>query len=191
MRRRLDRRCSLKRRQGGSPRWQQSRLPVKVRWVVPPREGASHAGADPTPSPDDDPGRVRRDLPPIVEKLKEQPGFLVHVAFMDNGVFTVSEIWESQEQHDRWFDENVRPERPGRAARGGRSPQGPSALALPPASPVGGSLPNRPPPLCSGCWQASSLSPRQPPVPSPGRREDIPEPSRQPIVALAVGRSAY
>jgi len=34
--------------------------------------------------------------PPLVEKLKTQPGFMYHVAFMDDGVFTVSEIWESQ-----------------------------------------------------------------------------------------------
>ena len=51
--------------------------------------------------------------PPLVEKLKTQPGFILHVAFMDNGVFTVSEIWESQEQHDHWFDENVKPNVPG------------------------------------------------------------------------------
>jgi heme-degrading monooxygenase HmoA len=51
--------------------------------------------------------------PPLVEKLKTQPGFLIHVAFMDNGRFTVSEIWESQEQHDRWFKENVEPKVPG------------------------------------------------------------------------------
>jgi hypothetical protein len=35
--------------------------------------------------------------PPLVEKLKAQPGFMYHVAFMDNGVFTVSEIWESRD----------------------------------------------------------------------------------------------
>ncbi len=51
--------------------------------------------------------------PRLVEKLKTQPGFILHVAFTDNGVFTVSEIWESQEQHDRWFDENVKPNVPG------------------------------------------------------------------------------
>lgn len=51
--------------------------------------------------------------PPLVEKLKTQPGFVVHVAFVDNGRFTVSEIWESQEQHDRWFNENVEPNVPG------------------------------------------------------------------------------
>ena len=51
--------------------------------------------------------------PPIIEKLKRRPGFVYHVAFMENGTFTVSEIWESQEQHDRWFDENVKPNVPG------------------------------------------------------------------------------
>jgi quinol monooxygenase YgiN len=51
--------------------------------------------------------------PPLIEKLKTQPGFVMHVAFVDNGQFTVSEIWESQEQHDQWFDENVKPNVPG------------------------------------------------------------------------------
>ena len=50
--------------------------------------------------------------PPLVEKLKTQPGFLFHTAFTDNGQFTVSEIWESQEQHDQWFDANVAPNLP-------------------------------------------------------------------------------
>jgi hypothetical protein len=52
--------------------------------------------------------------PPLIEQLKTVPGFMYHVAFVDSdGRFTVSEIWESQEQHDRWFDENVRPNVPG------------------------------------------------------------------------------
>jgi hypothetical protein len=51
--------------------------------------------------------------PPLIEKLKTAPGFMYHVAFVDKGTFTVSEIWESQEQHDRWFDENVKPNVPG------------------------------------------------------------------------------
>ena len=51
--------------------------------------------------------------PPLVEKLKAQPGFMYHVAFVDDGMFTVSEIWESQEQHDRWFNENIKPNVPG------------------------------------------------------------------------------
>ncbi len=51
--------------------------------------------------------------PPLIEKLKTQPGFKMHVAFVDNGKFTVSEIWESKDQHDRWFDVNVKPNIPG------------------------------------------------------------------------------
>ena len=51
--------------------------------------------------------------PALVEKLKTQPGFVFHVAFVDNGRFTVSEIWDSQEQHDRWFKENVEGNIPG------------------------------------------------------------------------------
>jgi hypothetical protein len=52
--------------------------------------------------------------PPLVEKLKTQPGFMYHVAFVDSdGRFTVSEIWASQKQHDHWFNENVKPNVPG------------------------------------------------------------------------------
>src|SRR6266550_4747086 len=51
--------------------------------------------------------------PPLVEKLKTQPGFMYHVAYDDNGTFTVGEVWETQEQHDRWFNENVKPKVPG------------------------------------------------------------------------------
>ena len=50
--------------------------------------------------------------PPLVAQLKSQPGFLFHTAFTDDGKFTVSEIWESQEQHDTWFDANVAPNLP-------------------------------------------------------------------------------
>jgi quinol monooxygenase YgiN len=53
-----------------------------------------------------------RISPPIVEKLKQQPGFVLHVAFEDSQGFCVAEIWESQEQHDAWFDENVVPNVP-------------------------------------------------------------------------------
>ena len=51
--------------------------------------------------------------PPLIEKLKTQPGFLFHVAYVDEGKFTVSEIWDSQEQPDRWFNENVARDIPG------------------------------------------------------------------------------
>ena len=50
--------------------------------------------------------------PPIVEKLKQQPGFVLHVAFKDSQGFCVAEIWESQEQHDAWFNDNVVPNVP-------------------------------------------------------------------------------
>lgn len=60
-----------------------------------------------------DPSKYDEISPPLIEKLRTQPGFKYHVAFMDNGRFTVSEIWDSQEQHDRWFDENVKPNIPG------------------------------------------------------------------------------
>ena len=50
--------------------------------------------------------------PPIVEKLKQQPGFVLHVVFEDSQGFCVSEIWESQEQHDAWFNDNVVPNVP-------------------------------------------------------------------------------
>ena len=52
--------------------------------------------------------------PPLVEKLKAQVGFLLHVSYEGaDGAFTVAEIWESQEQHDAWFEQNVRPSLPG------------------------------------------------------------------------------
>jgi Antibiotic biosynthesis monooxygenase len=60
------------------------------------------------------PQQYDESAPPLVEKLKTQPGFLYHVAFVDEGGrFTVSEIWESKEQHDRWFSENVEGVIPG------------------------------------------------------------------------------
>jgi heme-degrading monooxygenase HmoA len=51
--------------------------------------------------------------PPLVEKLKTQPGFVLHVAFEDDQGFCVAEVWESQDEHDAWFDENVVPNVPG------------------------------------------------------------------------------
>ena len=48
----------------------------------------------------------------LLPKLKQQPGFLYHVAFSEGDGLTVSEIWESREQHDEWFEENVRPNVP-------------------------------------------------------------------------------
>ena len=50
--------------------------------------------------------------PPLVELIKQQPGFLLHVSYEDASGFVVAEVWETQEQHDTWFDANVKPNIP-------------------------------------------------------------------------------
>ena len=50
--------------------------------------------------------------PEITEKLKHAPGFLLHVALPGSEGVVVSEIWETQDQHDTWFDEHVKPNVP-------------------------------------------------------------------------------
>jgi heme-degrading monooxygenase HmoA len=51
--------------------------------------------------------------PALVELLKKQPGFLLHVSYEDARGFVVAEVWETQEQHDTWFDAYVKPNVPG------------------------------------------------------------------------------
>ena len=54
----------------------------------------------------------------LVEQLKKQPGFLLHVTYEGrDSKFGVSEIWESKEQHDQWFDNHVKPNLPGEATQ--------------------------------------------------------------------------
>ena len=48
--------------------------------------------------------------PPLIESAKQAPGFILHVTYEDGNGFCVSEIWETQEQHDAWFNENGRTE---------------------------------------------------------------------------------
>jgi heme-degrading monooxygenase HmoA len=50
--------------------------------------------------------------PALIELLKQQPGFQVHVAYEDANGFVVAEVWDTQEQHDVWFDANVKPNIP-------------------------------------------------------------------------------
>jgi len=50
--------------------------------------------------------------PPLVEQVKKQPGFLIHCSYEDASGFVVAEVWETQEQHDTWFDANVKPNVP-------------------------------------------------------------------------------
>jgi heme-degrading monooxygenase HmoA len=41
------------------------------------------------------------------------PGFIAHVAFEQDGKFHVSEIWETRDDFQDWFDKNVKPNVPG------------------------------------------------------------------------------
>ena len=52
--------------------------------------------------------RPHRPLP----KVKKQPGFLFHVSYEDGDGLVVAEVWETREQHDAWFDANVKPNVP-------------------------------------------------------------------------------
>jgi hypothetical protein len=51
--------------------------------------------------------------PPLVALVKQQPGFVLHVAFEDSQGSCVAEIWETKEQHDSFFNEHVVPNVPG------------------------------------------------------------------------------
>jgi len=50
--------------------------------------------------------------PPLVEQIKKQPGFVLHVSYEDADGLVVAEVWETQEQHDAWFEANVKPNVP-------------------------------------------------------------------------------
>jgi len=51
--------------------------------------------------------------PALIEQLKQQPGFLFHASYEDANGFVVAEVWDTREQHDVWFDANVKPNVPG------------------------------------------------------------------------------
>ena len=53
-----------------------------------------------------------RISPSLVEQVKKAPGFVLHVAFEDSQGTCVAEIWDSQEQHDSFFNEKVVPNVP-------------------------------------------------------------------------------
>jgi hypothetical protein len=48
----------------------------------------------------------------VADSLASAPGFVAHHAVVDDGVLTVFEVWESSAEHDKWFDENVKPRLP-------------------------------------------------------------------------------
>ena len=51
--------------------------------------------------------------PPLVALVKQQPGFVFHVAYEDSQGACVAEVWETKEQHDSFFNEHVVPNVPG------------------------------------------------------------------------------
>jgi heme-degrading monooxygenase HmoA len=54
--------------------------------------------------------KASEQLTPLVLSA---PGFVAHVAFEGDGEFHVSEIWESRDDFQNWFDNNVKPNVPG------------------------------------------------------------------------------
>ncbi len=48
----------------------------------------------------------------LTELVKKQPGFIIHVAYKTPDGVGVGEVWESGEQSDKFFNENVKPNVP-------------------------------------------------------------------------------
>lgn len=51
-------------------------------------------------------------LSAVGESIQKAPGFLLHVAHPAEGEWMVYEIWETKEQADRWFAQNIVPNLP-------------------------------------------------------------------------------
>jgi hypothetical protein len=48
----------------------------------------------------------------LINPLRQSKGFIAHAAGpLDDG-WQVTEIWETQEDHDSWFEQNVKPNLP-------------------------------------------------------------------------------
>jgi hypothetical protein len=58
------------------------------------------------------PAQYDQISPPLVEQEKKTPGFILHVSYEDAQGFCVAEVWETKEQHDAYFNENVKPNVP-------------------------------------------------------------------------------
>lgn len=48
-------------------------------------------------------------MAPLFDQLKSFPGFITHVSGAIPGGYQVTEVWESQEGHERWLREVVIP----------------------------------------------------------------------------------
>ncbi len=44
----------------------------------------------------------------VQQSQKEADGFVAHYAVFENGGLTVTEVWDSVEQHDAWWDAHMR-----------------------------------------------------------------------------------
>jgi hypothetical protein len=51
-------------------------------------------------------------VPVLHPLLKQQPGFIMHVAYPIPGGFAIGEVWDSQDQHEAWYNEFVAPNIP-------------------------------------------------------------------------------
>jgi len=48
----------------------------------------------------------------LLPLVKQAPGFKLHVAYPTSEGFAVAEIWETKEQHEKFFNEHVKPNVP-------------------------------------------------------------------------------
>lgn len=48
----------------------------------------------------------------VAEPLRRSEGFISHAAQLTDAGLTVTEVWETREQWERWFDSSVRPHLP-------------------------------------------------------------------------------
>ena len=46
------------------------------------------------------PAQYDESAPPLIEKIKKQPGFLFHASYEDADGLVVAEVWETQEDQD-------------------------------------------------------------------------------------------
>lgn len=47
-----------------------------------------------------------------LDELESATGFVAHYAFLEGDGLTVSEIWDTQADHDAFFDEHIKPKLP-------------------------------------------------------------------------------
>lgn len=48
----------------------------------------------------------------LLKLLKNQPGFIMHMAYPGSAGFYVEEVWQSRAQFERWFREQIKPNAP-------------------------------------------------------------------------------